>query len=57
MVVYTVIPAKRPTGRFSPVLPAPVLPLQEPTRPQSPAASVPATNPNGHNGGAGPVSR
>ncbi len=60
MVVYTVIPARRPTGRVSPVVPEPVPTPEEPTRPQSPAPCVPATKSNGHNGhngGAGPVSK
>jgi hypothetical protein len=37
MATYTVIPAKRPAARVSPVLPEPVLAPDEPSRPQSPA--------------------
>jgi hypothetical protein len=37
METYTVIPAKRPDGRVSPVLPEPVPALDEPTRRQLPA--------------------
>jgi hypothetical protein len=37
MTIYTVIPAKRPAGRVSPVLPEPVPAIDEPTRPQLPA--------------------
>jgi hypothetical protein len=36
MPTYTVIPAKRPTGRVSPVLPEPVPAIDEPARPQVP---------------------
>ena len=35
METYTVIPAKRPDGRVSPVLPAPVPAGEPPARPQS----------------------
>ena len=37
METYTVIPAKRPDGRVSPALPAPVPAGEPPARPQSPA--------------------
>jgi hypothetical protein len=37
MTIYTVIPAKRPAGRVTPVLPEPVRASDEPSRPQSPA--------------------
>jgi hypothetical protein len=57
MAVYTVIPAKRPTGRISPVAPEPVPTPEKPTRPQSPTPSAPDMKANGHNEGAGPVSR
>jgi hypothetical protein len=36
MTIYTVIPAKRPAGRVTPVLPEPVPARDEPSRPQSP---------------------
>ncbi len=38
METYTVIPAKRPDGRVSPVLPAPIPAGEASARPQSPAA-------------------
>jgi hypothetical protein len=40
MAIYMVIPARRPTGRVSPVLPEPVPAIDEPSRPQT------ATEPN-----------
>jgi hypothetical protein len=57
METYTVIPAKRPDGRVSPVLPAPVPAIDEATRPQSPAESATATKATGRTGGPGPVLR
>jgi hypothetical protein len=39
MQTYTVIPAKRPTGRVCPVVPEPAPASDEPSRPQSPTES------------------
>jgi len=57
METYTVIPAKRPDGRVSPVLPAPVPPIDEPMRPQFPAEPAPVTKATGRTGGPDPVLR
>ncbi len=57
MATYTVIPAKRPAGRVSPVLAETIPTIDEPSRPQSPADPVPAVKANGRNGGPGPVPR
>jgi hypothetical protein len=57
MAIYTVIPAKRPTGRVSSVLPEPVPAIDEPSRPQASAEPVPASKATGRNGGPGPVLR
>ncbi len=57
METYTVIPAKRPDGRVSPVLPAPVPAIDEPVRPQFPAEPAPATKATGRTGGPDPVLR
>ena len=54
---YTVIPAKRPDGRVSPVLPATVPAIDEPMRPQFPAERAPATKATGRTGGPDPVLR
>ncbi len=57
MQTYMVIPAKRPTGRVSPVLPGLFPATDEPTRPQLPADPVPAIKANGRHEEHGPVPR
>jgi hypothetical protein len=54
MATYTVIPAKRPEGRVSPVSPAPVPAIDEASRSRSAAEPAPLTKAIGHDGG--PVS-